>query len=560
MENVNIFIKNNVASIGKDVYVTPEIPEKKLNNVITAFHCEDFKDSIIAIQDGTIFGSAKEGFVFTGEKMIHHEHGEFKYSEIESVKYTKDIIVNEKGKEKEEEYIVVSKNGGEYKFEYLYNIDTEKLAVFLNTIITEFDDFKEETQLKAIENMSEEVKAAYLKVIINMTFIDDEKVDEKELSALLLLMTRLKLERDSRFEVREYITNISHDSIRSLIELFDTVKKYSEESLHESIMISLVKDLYNTYLSSKIDYDPKKGKSISDVIDEYSKGFTFIQDNNALFNLSDEKIKLALEVIKTDYENLIGDRDDNAIEKSLKELSAKAAAAGTPLAAIYISGSVVGMSAAGITSGLATLGMGMGMTGGIAVVAVIGVLSYKGMKHLTGANEVDKYKTRELMLHEVLKQTQKTISLIIEDINFIVQKLNDTIVNHAEQTEKIKKLTTMVAQFQGALKSVDSKNKQCQDSVYKLQCPKYLDLQRLQSLTEEPTKKEVFDFISSNYEEKIIENDGNKENKLVLKDNITTDDLDEMAKAFKGLGYFEMSNILAGKANEGLNKVKGLFA
>ena len=49
MKNINLFIKENVKTIGNDAYVTPEIPEKKLNNAIKAFSCEDYYESILAI-------------------------------------------------------------------------------------------------------------------------------------------------------------------------------------------------------------------------------------------------------------------------------------------------------------------------------------------------------------------------------------------------------------------------------------------------------------------------------------------------------------------------------
>lgn len=58
---------------------------------------------------------------------------------------------------------------------------------------------------------------------------------------------------------------------------------------------------------------------------------------------------------------------------------ASLAATGIPVGAVAVSGSVTGISAAGITSGLATLGAGS-MIGGIAVVAGIGVVSFLGVK------------------------------------------------------------------------------------------------------------------------------------------------------------------------------------
>jgi len=541
MKNINLFIKDNVKEIGKDVYVVPRIPEKKLNNAIKAFKCESFYESILAIQDGTLFGSSKEGFVFTGEKMIHHQQGEFIYSDIESVDYIKNIETDDKGKEKIKEYIVISKNGKKYQFESLVGINKKKLVNFLNKIITEFEDYKEENQLKEIADMPDELKIAYLKIIVNMTFIDDEKIDEKEIAELFLLITRLELDKDSRFEIRRYITEISKENMEVMETLIDTIKNNSEVSHHKSLMVSLVKDLINIYFSTK---------------DSVNRNFEFLTNYKELFEISDEEIDLAYDTVENDYKLLKEDLDDDIIKKNAKELASKAAAAGVPLAAVYISGSVVGMSAAGITSGLATLGLGMGMTGGLAVISIIGVLSYKGVKHLTGANELDKYKTRELMLHDVIKQTQKTISLIIDDVNYIVQKLNDTILNHSEQTEKIKKLTQMVAQFQGALKSIDSKTNTYQNTVYRLQSPKKLDTERLKSLTSDPTKKPLFDFIIKNYEEKTVEVEGKSNTVMSLKGNIATDTLDKMAKIFKALGYFEVNNILKSKASDGLNNLK----
>jgi len=541
MNNINIFIKENVKSIGNGVHITPEIPEKKLNNAIKAFNCEGFYEFILAIQDGTVFGSSKEGFVFTGEKMIHHKHGEFIYSDIDSVEYVEIITSDDKGREKKDEYVLISKHNKKYKFENLYDINKKGLVKFLNSIITEFEEYKEEDQLKTISVMPNKLKVAYLKIIVNMTFIDDEQIDGKELAEIFSLMTRLDLDKDSRFMLRTYITEISNDNIQSIEGLLEIIKNNSEVSHYQSLMISLVKEMINVYFSTN---------------DTMSRDFEFLDNHKDLFGISEVEIDLAYDSVENDYKPFEEDLDDNAIKKNATELASKAAAAGVPLGAVYISGSVFGMSAAGITSGLATLGMGMGMTGGLAVIGVIGALSYKGVKHFTGANELAKYKTRELMLHEVIKETQKTVSLIIDDMNYIVQKLNETILNHSDQKGKIKKLAYIIAQFQGALKSVDNKSNTCQNSVNRLQSPKVLDNNRLKSLTSEATKKPLYDFIITNYEEKMNKVGNEQTVELTLKGDIETDILDKMAEAFKALGYFDMDNILKSKAS---GMIKGVF-
>lgn len=542
--SVNVYIKENVGKLGKKVFIAPDIPEKKMNNAIKAFKCEDFYQSILAVFDNTLFGACDEGLVFTGEKMILKEMMTdpviFLYTEIASAEFIKEETENKKGKIEVEEYLQITKFDEE-KIDIidiigLVSCDYQYLAEFLTNVI-EIEDFKEENQLETIAEMSEEFKKSYLKTIVNMTFIDDEDIDEKELAEILLLMTRLELSKDSRFEIRSYITDISHENLISIEELITSIKENSESSHFQSLMISLAKDMINVYFSTN---------------DTMDRDFKFLVEHQSLFNLSDEEIDLVYSAVENDYKMLKEDLDDNAIKKNAEDLASKAVAAGAPLAAVYISGSVVGMSAAGITSGLATLGMGMGMTGGLVVVGLIGIATYKGLKHLTGANELDKYKTRELMLHEVIKQTQKTISLIIDDINFVVQKLNDVTLNHAEQSEKIKKLVQMMAKYQSAIKTVDNKTNHYQNSANRLHCPRELDVSRLESLTAEPTQKPLFNFIIENYEERSIEVDGKQKNSMMLIENVDTEILDKMGEVFKSLGYFDMGNIMKGK-------VKGIF-
>ena len=541
MKNINTFIKENVKSIGSDIYVAPDIPEKKLNNAIKAFKCEDFYESILAIYDDTLFGSAKEGLVFTGEKMIHHKYGTFIYNDIESVEYIEDITVNDKGKESKDEYIMIkTKDNKEHRLkEGLSSIDKKKFAEFLNKIITEFDSYREENQVKPIENMPDELKIAYLKIIVNMAYSDDQTIDEKELAELFQLMTRLKIDKDGRFQVRSYIFDISQDNIESVETLLEIIKRNSDESHHKNLMISLAKDLINVYFSTKNTMD---------------RQFPFLDKYSDLFGLSDEEIDFVYKAVENDHSILREDIDDKAIERQVKELAAKAAGAGIPIAAIYISGSVIGLSAAGITSGLATLGLGLGMTGGLAVVGLIGVLSYKGVKHLTGASELEKYKRKELMLHEVIKQTQKTISLVIGDINYLVLKLNDLIQKHSAQSEKIKKLVKMIMQCQGAAKTLDQKANSAQGLILRGHCPKVLDNDRLESLTSEPTKKPLYDYIISNYELKQDIVDGKEIQQYVLKKDISTEVLDRMAEIFQKIGYYEIGKTLQSKA---ASKIKG---
>lgn len=550
--SINLFIKEYSEKIASDIYISGHSNEKKLlsdtklNNAIMSYGAESDVRHVIALRDATVFGSGKDGFYLTGTKLVCYKNGTINYSDIKEVNLLLKKEDKADGSEKITKMIkLVFKDNKEAILKGMHGgINHEEFVKFLNTITTHYDNYTDEDQLKALEDMSNEIKSSYLKIIINMTLEDDGVIDEKEMTEIMLLMTRLKLSSDLRFEIRSYISSMMNSPEVEVIgvnKLVGIIKEKSESTHFQSIMVSLVKDLFNVHMSAKGDNSSK---------------IDFIEKYKDLFGVTDDQIQLAFDAVVNDYKILDEDLDDNAIKKSMQELAAKAGAVGTPLAAIYISGSVMGMSAAGITSGLATLGLGMGMSGGLVVVGLISIAAYKGVKNLTGANERDKQKTRELMLNEVIKQNQKTISLLIEDINSIVIKLNQALNKNNRDEEEIKKLTSLVMQFQKVMTSVDHKADVYTNKVNRISSPKELDVNRLKQLTDEPTKKPLFDFIIENYEEKSITKTTSEREQTVtiytLKQDIPTEIIERMGSIFDKIGYFDIEKIVK-------SKLKGFF-
>src|SRR5205085_10284638 len=78
-----------------------------------------------------------------------------------------------------------------------------------------------------------------------------------------------------------------------------------------------------------------------------------------------------------------GENDNHAADPAdadaLKRVAAGLPAVGIPIAAVSVLGSVGGLSAAGITSGLAALGLGLGMVPGIGVAIIGGTVVYGGL-------------------------------------------------------------------------------------------------------------------------------------------------------------------------------------
>jgi hypothetical protein len=227
-----------------------------------------------------------------------------------------------------------------------------------------------------------------------------------------------------------------------------------------------------------------------------------------------------------------------------------------------------------MTSGLATLGMGgmLGMSSmatGIGVAVLIGVGAYVGVRKLTGANELSRFKRRELMLQEVVKLTQSTISMLVQDINFVTLRLNETMAAHGLQDAKIRKLVFLMTQLTGAGAVLADRTETTQASANKLKCAAYLDEAKLKSLTREPTKVELFEVVRSHYEEREVEEEdkeGAKQmvKKLVLKSGYGSRDLEELARTFDVIGYFKVGEVLMGAASDVAEKAKeklaGLFS
>lgn len=125
--------------------------------------------------------------------------------------------------------------------------------------------------------------------------------------------------------------------------------------------------------------------------------------------------------------------DGNAAEVAIKNASAGLAAVGVPIAAVYFSGTVIGLSAAGITSGLAALGLGLGMIPGIGVCILVGTGLFLALKAIFGNSRENKLEiikeNRERKIQLVIKNLQNAINTIIDRIKDLESKASTAEAN-----------------------------------------------------------------------------------------------------------------------------------
>jgi len=138
---------------------------------------------------------------------------------------------------------------------------------------------------------------------------------------------------------------------------------------------------------------------------------------------------------------------DDAAERAFKEAVSALTGAGVPLAAIYISGSVIGFSAAGITSGLAALGLGFGMVPGIGVAIIIGITSYVGLRRILGRKERQRDQAarlaQERRAQKVIENMQAAIQDLMKRIADLQQVASETEANRRTIEELLARLRAM---------------------------------------------------------------------------------------------------------------------
>lgn len=536
---VQEILKSNASKITEKHYVAPDIPEKKLNNAISKIAPDVSPTNVVLILDNTVFGSLKEGILFSGTKMsiksAFSDRIEINYDELTGCDYYVKNIEKEKsnGEKKitTKPCIRILTENRKIEIDNLLHCNYERLAEMLNEIMEVADTSEEVSQIITLAEMNENIKIPYMKIIINMAFSDDDIVDSKEYAEIISLITRLDFTPEQRIVLRAYIGSpeILEDTQTLINQIDENCPPGNDQALH----ISLMKDIVNLYKVTKEDK---------------AENCQFLMEIKQPLGITDDEITFVEKAIDNDLDILKNPKSDKQVERTLKDLAAKAGAIGVPLAAIYMSGSVIGISAAGLTSGLAAMGLGgvlgfSSMFTGIGVAVLLGVGTYQGLKVLTGSKEVESQKRRELLLNEVIKNTQKTINVLIEDINYISKRLVQEINIGREHSLQIKKLSLALSMLSKAGHVLNEKLDSTEKEVHEIKCPKVLNEDKLKNLTSDPTKKPLYTEVMTCYAEETAE-DGKKV--LSLRRDLTAQKAEQLGNIFESIGYFSAGSILKG--------------
>ena len=264
-----------------------------------------------------------------------------------------------------------------------------------------------------VEGLPDEAMTCYLSVLVWLVHTDDKQIDEREMCEIQLLVTQRRCNADVRKAVREHLENPHSLDARKQIDHMLEHGPAAGTDTQLALKCALMKDAIRVCRATS------KGPA------RKQRGIRQLAE---MLDLDDEKISFFEDACVQDEKILDGNLSDSQIAATAKELAARATSVGVPVAAVYLSGSVTGLSAAGIASGLATLGIGgvlglSAMVTGIGVAIIVGGTTYKGVRWVLGGSRRDRASLRELMLQEVLRIHQGAIINLGEDMAFFGERI-----------------------------------------------------------------------------------------------------------------------------------------
>jgi hypothetical protein len=219
----------------------------------------------------------------------------------------------------------------------------------------------EEQKKHPLEEYSEDEQTAYLSILSAVCYVDKEFGD-KEKRQLDVLLAQLKISDVGKAKIYSSVFNLQHEdklaSLEAIQNLGNTELKYT--LISDLCLFSLVD---SKFADEEYQYILGIGEGL-DITQEQVDAIKALQEN--LFKIKDIPSNSA------------------RIKQVIKDSASNLAGVGVPIGAIAASG-FFGLSAAGMTSGLAALGalVGGGMlAGAVIVVPAIALGSAYGVKKL----------------------------------------------------------------------------------------------------------------------------------------------------------------------------------
>ncbi|WP_203640341.1 hypothetical protein [Levilactobacillus andaensis] len=539
-----IFLKEQLSNYFTDgLYLAPHIPSKKLVNAHKNIANDVDSTYILGLVDTTIFGSGKEGMVFTGENFYLHEGAlgidqtlKIPFDKILSA--THELTKTVDDNENEHEHSILTITLAEQEKPIVIESNTlplEQIAQLLTDIQEQVDETESTNQLLSLKQLDPDAILAYFKLFINY-LKRDSKIDRKEYANLAGLISTTITEKELTDNLRSY--RLDQDTTMPTDYLINQLKETVPLGSQETIFGSLIDDL--------LIVTPNKN--------EYQDIPEFMNIMNQL-NITNDQVKFFIrnqEVHKYIIDHRINDKE---ARKVLDNVAALGVGIGVSFAALGVTGFTIG--ALGET-GLGMLAVATMSTGGMALaaagVSAAGIASYAGIKHLSSGTHEDNLVLQELLQTNIKRQSA-AISFLLDDINYISHDINELLKTQDvinTQNEKIKsqvatlmrKLAPRVQQLQSATNATATAKSDQQEDQRNLiisELPHTLNVQKLEELLNQtPNSTRYGEALEQAYH---FQNDGDN----TLNEQLSVPELEVINAVLKKINYYKITTMANAK-------------
>lgn len=276
-----------------------------------------------------------------------------------------------------------------------------------------------------LSQVDEATRLGFYGALFAIAFADNS-IDKEEVELIFGMMDLEGMTESAKRQVQSYI--IEPPSLLICLRSLEA----ADEQLRYGLMINLVDIAW-----------------ANDELDSKEKEAIVLAQRE--LKISNEQLDAIKKFIHKVREIRVRGLDDNYAADAIKTVVAGLSAVGVPVGAVWFSGSVIGLSAAGITSGLAGLGALIGIGGmipGLGVAILLGTGIFMGVNALLDTG--DKSQKAELQADKerkaqlVIKNMQGAINQLVEQIADLQEKainLEASASNAEANREAIRLLT-----------------------------------------------------------------------------------------------------------------------
>jgi hypothetical protein len=296
--------------------------------------------------------------------------------------------------------------------------------------------------------LSVDAKLVYCRVLVNLALVD-ALLDPREIANLYLFASTIGLDGEARSQLRSEITEAQRDAASDAgvpdvtVELSRELHDLLAEDQREPVFTVLVRDLVRISRADRHVADAERERIV-------------LVAGLVLPDSADKVVQATERLVITEEDFASGKITTSQLETTTKDIAAKAAAFGAPVAAVSLAGSVSGLGGAGITSGLAALGFGgllglSAMVTGIGTVVILGVAVHQGARYVLATNEREREKRREHLIQQVIKHHQQAMAELTDDIAGLAHRMEACLTQTTRNEERLATLRAELDAFQLAL-------------------------------------------------------------------------------------------------------------